>query len=364
MTNQTKILYHPKFEPPEGWLRTTLLFYDTVHSIVPQNAPHTVSPQVADLCEKVPDAFKPIHPDERDLEYEWGEYHALTKILQNLSDRSEKTEDARLDWLAGVPRLAFGAGVEVHWDKMAEELWTDLIAFGLAVPTNDPSWLRVDRRVADLVLSMLASRMVSRRPGFIGTASDRVTSFAVAAKSAMNRGKELKWDQGYAETTLASATLTAAVPAEIAQLPLDRYLDIRNRYEPHREAFRSTMIELANLNLPSHLQNPDEFIGAVESTVAKFGRGMQTLREGRLRERVRKWAPVAIGGVIGIASALVQGPILALTAAGVGVTIQAVQTAQGERPYVSKSVETQSLLIELDRELHWDQNWLGRVFRW
>lgn len=363
---KTRILYHPKFEPKESWLRAALLFYDTVHSIVPRNAPYTVSPRVAELCEKAPDAFVPIPPDERDLKYEWPEYHALSDVLQNLFDRSEGTQlkRARFDRVGGVPRLDFGEGVEVHWDKVAEKLWADLVNFGLAVPTDDPSWLRVDRRVADLVISMLASRMVMNRSGFVGTASDGVTPFAVAAKSAMNHGQALKWNQGHAEATLASAVLTAAVPAAIAELPLDRYLDLRNRYEPHRETFRTTMIDLANLYLQSNLHNPDEFKGAVESTVARFSQEMQTLREGQLREKVLKWTPVAIGGVVGIAAAVVTAPIVAVTASGVSFAIAIVQTALGERPYVSKSALTQSLLIDLERELHWNQDWLGRVFRW
>lgn len=356
----TKILYHPKFEPSESWLRAMLLFYDSVHSIVPKGASYAPSPGVDELRNKVPTAFDTLVPTRQDLEYEWSEYHALHDVLGSLSSGgqgNELRERQRYDRQRGRPRLELGGGVRVHAGKMAEILRDDLIELGLAVQTEEPNWLQVDRRVADLVLSMLANRIVMNRSGFIGTASDHETSFAVAAKGALNRGRG-----GSAEATLASAILRTEIPADISELPLDRYLDIRNRYAEHRESFRLAMDELQRLYLPDNFQNTDEFQTEIESVVAQFGQRMQELRQGRLEQQVQRWAPVAIGGIVAVVAAVIAAPIVAVSAAGVGIAIQAVQTAQGERPYATHIAQTQALLVKLDRDLNLNRNWLARVF--
>ena len=51
---------------------------------------------------------------------------------------------------------------------MADQFRSELIEFGLD-HVEDPPWLRGDRRVADLVLSMLADRMAMNRIGIVGT---------------------------------------------------------------------------------------------------------------------------------------------------------------------------------------------------
>src|SRR5215210_3766566 len=162
-----KTLYHPKFEPKLSWLRAMLLFHETVHSIIPENADYTPSPGITALCEKVQEAFVPLAPTKRDLAYDWDSYDALTSVLSKLSDQGEGKHCGRahLHWSQGVPSLDLGKTVRVHYDKMGEMLAHEQVDFELAEQTNDPAWFLVDERVAPLVLSMLADRMAKNRPG-------------------------------------------------------------------------------------------------------------------------------------------------------------------------------------------------------
>lgn len=237
-----KTLYHPKFEPKENWLRAMLLFYETVHSIIPEDADYTPSLGITALREKVQEAFVPLSPTKEDLAYDWDSYYALLDVLRELSpDHGEGKGrmQARLQWPQGVPSLDLGRSVRVHTDKMADMLAHDLINLKLAERMDDPEWLRVDERVADLVLSMLADRMAKRRPELIYTSSDQEQSFAVAAKSEFDHGRSWR-----PEAVLASAILTAEIPAGLADLTLDRYLDVRKRYQDKQDVFRLAMHEL------------------------------------------------------------------------------------------------------------------------
>jgi hypothetical protein len=354
-----RTLYHPSFEPKESWLRTLLLFYDTVHSIVPEDADYRPSPKIATLCDEAQDAFVPLAPSREDVEYDYDDYGALADVLRHLSSRddSEDRINAHFYWPDGVPSLDLGEGVKVHADKLADMLAYDLVGFGLAERTDDPEWLRVDRQVADLVLSMLADRMANNRAGIVCTSSDRDQSFAVAAKS------ELRHDNVWnPEAALASAILTAEVPADLADLPLKRYLDIRKRYEDERDVFQLAMKEMQLLHLKQNVQSPEAFRDQVQEAVSDFGRGMQKLRKGRLGREIRRWAPVAIGGIVSLASAAIATPIVGVGAAGVALTVQVLQNSQGQHVPGTYKAKAQALLVELDRDVRWNRNWLGRVF--
>lgn len=251
-----KTLYHPKFEPPEPWLRAMLLFYDTVHSIVPDGAGYQPSPWIAELNEHADEPFVPLVPTRKDLSYDWNGFHALTSVLDKLprEDGPKAFGQARFDTVGGVPRLDLGNGVQVHHEKMGDVLINELEGRGLARRRADSDWVEMDRRVGDLVLSMLADRMARNRPGGIYTCSDRETSFAVAAASGLRRGEQ--WRR---EATLASAILQAEIPGDIAEMPLVDYLDLRKRYEERRDVFRLAMRDLETLYFVHSFEEPGEF---------------------------------------------------------------------------------------------------------
>jgi len=355
-------LYHPYFEPEEGFLRAMLLFYGTVYSIVPEDAEYAPTPEIRALREKVEGAFVPLSPKEQDLAYDWDNYQALVDVLRELATQDEGNDRVltQVDWSQDVPSLDLGRSVKVHTDKMADVLAHDLVDLGLAEPTDDSSWLHVDRRAADLVLSMLADRMSNNRSiEIFNTSSDQETSFAVAAKSALHYNES--WDT---KATLASAILTTAIPAGLADLPLDRYLEIRKRYEDKREVFQHAMEEMRKLYLKRNFQTPEEISEQLEHVVVDFSQGMRDLREGRFGSRVRRWALVSLGGIVSVAAAAIANPVVAMEATGVAYVMQTLQTSQGEPAPATYKAALQSHLVELNRTVKWNRHWLGRVFSW
>jgi hypothetical protein len=360
-------LYHPYFEPEESFLRAMLLFYGTVYSIIPQHAEYTPTPGISTLRDKVEEAFVPLSPTEQDLAYDWDNYDALRAVLRELSDQGEGKDRmlTRLSWSQGVPSLDLGGRVKVHTDKLADVLAHDLVDFRLAERSDDPAWLRVDRRVADLVLSMLADRMAKNRSiDIYNTSSDQEPSFAVAAKSDLQHGEEWEAEAVDAEAVLASAVLTTAIPAGLADLPLNRYLDVRKRYEDKREVFQLAMNDMRKLYLKRDFQTPDDFLEQLERVVADFSRGMQDLREGRFGRQVRQWALISFGGIGSVAAAAIGDPVVAMEATGVSYVMQTLQTSQGGAAPATHKAALQSHLVELDRTVKWNRSWLGRVFSW
>jgi hypothetical protein len=94
-------IYHPRFEPDGSWLRAMLLFYDTVHSIVPGGAGYKASPGVARLQDKAPGAFIPLPPDIEDRavfsaeDGVWNRYFALSAFFDDFTSAQAHWPEAR-----------------------------------------------------------------------------------------------------------------------------------------------------------------------------------------------------------------------------------------------------------------------------
>ncbi len=60
-------LYYPNFEPPAIWLRSFLLFFDEVKTIVPEDVNLKLSSNISEIVDLIPDAFDTISPTSRDI---------------------------------------------------------------------------------------------------------------------------------------------------------------------------------------------------------------------------------------------------------------------------------------------------------
>jgi hypothetical protein len=208
-------IYHPRFEPDESWLRAMLLFYDTVHSIVPNGAGYETSPGVARLQDKVPEAFVPLAPDIEDRAVFsaekgiWNRYHALTQFLDELGKGAVGAERVSAPFYVdrGVVHLTLDRAVAVHYDKLVQDFIHALTARDRAIEVEKPidpvahgtgptaRWLYVDKRIARLSLSILAERMRQRRSQIKHTSSDEALCFGVAVKSEMNEADQARWNR-------------------------------------------------------------------------------------------------------------------------------------------------------------------------
>jgi hypothetical protein len=159
-------IYHPRFEPDGSWLRAMLLFYDTVHSIVPDGAGYKASPGVARLQDKAPEAFIPLPPDIEDRavfsaeDGVWNRYFALSAFFDELGDEGVGAERISAPFYVegGVVHLTLDRAVAVHYDKLGQQFIDELIARKLAIEVEKPInpvarrtspmswWLYVDNR--------------------------------------------------------------------------------------------------------------------------------------------------------------------------------------------------------------------------
>jgi hypothetical protein len=369
----TAVLYHPAFEPPQGWLRAMLLFYDCVHSIVPPAAGYEMTPATAALVERDPIAFVPLDPQPFAQPETWDEYRALLGVLRQLQPSGDRGAAVRTEpdhaglalklEASATDRNAF---VAFRAEKMPDEFRRSLLELGsFAEASDEGGWMRVDSRVADLLVSMLADRMATSRASIIGACTDRHHSFALAAKSELERharrqlGSRDAWDP---EASLAAEILSVDVPDRLGEYSIPAYLEVRERYREYRDEFRLAMRELRTLYLDRSLRSPGSLADQLQHAVSEFRAGMEKLQQGRIRRLVRRWVPIVLGSVVSVAAAVSGSAGLALggEAFSFGLQVFGDPESGGRGTCLA---QTQGRLVQLRRHLDWDRTMLGRVLR-
>jgi hypothetical protein len=221
----------------------------------------------------------------------------------------------KLDASATGDRNAF---VAFRAEKMPDDFRRNLIQLGsFAEPSGEGGWIRVDSRIADLLVSMLADRMATSRASIVGACTDRDHAFALAAKSELERharrqlGNPDAWDP---EAALAAEILSVDVPDRLAEYSLPEYLELGERYREHRDEFRLAMRELRALYLDRSLRSPGALADQLRHAVSQFRAGMERLQQGRIRRLVRRWVPMVLGSVVSVAAAVSGSPGLEIGA--------------------------------------------------
>jgi hypothetical protein len=382
-------IYHPRFEPEENWLRAMLLFYDTVHSIVPEGAGYQATPRIARLQDKVSNAFLPLSPNKEDREVfseegGWYRYHALTAFLDELDQEGASAERVSAPYYVknGVVHLTLDHAVAVHYDKLGQMFIDELTARNLALVVEKPvgpttsatsqatgthrstQWLYVDKRIATLSLSLLAERMREHRSEIKHTSSDEALCFGVAAKTEMKREEHrTRWNT---QARLATAIVKAQVPDALDELSLDDYLEIRKRYEEYRDTFHLAVAEIETLHLDRTFTTERELEAAIEGQLTDFSAGIEKIKARTQTKRIKKWSAITLQRIIPVIGAVVGThfgmPVLATGAGGVfSYALDFFRERAGQAGPGTYMIQAQALFASLQRDLS-GEAWMTRVF--
>ena len=107
------VLYHPHFEPSLSWLRTSLLVYDHVWSIVPPEAGYVPSAKIERNLEILPETFAPIAPDPLDIVHEYFVLRLLGQAFKRIAAQP------RVMGLAGT-RIRYSSEVRSYHEEGLE----------------------------------------------------------------------------------------------------------------------------------------------------------------------------------------------------------------------------------------------------
>lgn len=361
-------LFYPNYVPNDDWLRSALLFFDSVHTIVPKEDQNNVRLRttVKTLLDYDPTTIIFEHPTVKILEnaFSYYEYEDLERVVAQIKSETKypiELERARENNEYRASLVRSGIARHLARQKIPDTLFSMLNNEGLVIeldPLYDPA-LRVPvsefpvlthPRVADFVMARLAEAFA--RDKRLASLTHRLNDFAYNAFQGVRRR-----DERTVETDLLATSINLIVPPDIGRLPIDRFAEIRARYEGVREATRDLFATVAREERLDSVPEVTGYADALRDTANLVGRRILQVQRELGEEDQRKaeeFCLVSILTLVGAAvGASVGGPFGAMVGAGIpiiGNQLVARAAASAEHVRVGRG-ETYRALATLRRDI-------------
>jgi hypothetical protein len=334
-------------------LRTSLLVYDHVWSIVPPEAGYVPSEQIKRHLEKLPETFSPIAPHPIDIVHEYFVLNVLRRAFKNIAARPSMAGQTGTRirynpeaWKYDEEGLEIAGITKLHDGKLAYTVYQMLEEAGLVYGRTDDGFSYTDERAAYLVISFLAQRMATRLP--MRTITDIDSSFFLSAACNVIESGDPVDTRG----VLASSVLQFHIPEEIGEISHSDFVEIRKRYEEVREAFPLYLRDLGELIQIDDVRQVRELTARIESLVHTLDRDMIRIKRSRIGESIRRWLPVGIGTAVTLGSAfLPDHPSLKYVTGAATVVVQILTEALHSSPIPGRLEGTQSLLLSAKNDI-------------
>lgn len=330
-------LYYPNVEPPIRRLRSAALFFETVRSFVPEDSEKSLSAELREFAQ-VTKAWVPYRP---------------TESTARLLDVSERTLDQAFAAIATARKsrakleITISPGgqfrvrdhVFMHGSKLSDRVRARLEAHGLMLPHGfvDGDWRIVNEQASDLILSYISDRLAANERWTSITDNEGCYIFNVLDSSAKGTGP------AEAEYELARMIITDLVPDVIEKISIEKYCELRARYEAIRDRLNVFINEMTVENRLSHIRDRKTLHQAVRDCVKDLKKEVLSFRQTQFGRMFRKWGAFSLGSLINLATAAAHlDPVVKVSVAGAHVLLQAVDRTKKQK--VTKRDEMVRLL--------------------
>lgn len=301
--SQHNLLYYPSYVPDPGWLKTQLLFWDSIQRIVPYSMQEQYGDDYIAMRFRIdPKWAPPISPDYSDLSYFDKHKSSIERAFEQIRATDGATyEDAK---------SVFG----VHPAKAPEWVFDTLLRLGLGKeqPEQHGEWVQnhyvVHPEAGKLILSCLASNVAHRRN--FALATDQESQFYVTAANEVN-GTLSDRHNSSVTGSLGLSILDALVPSSIDQMSFDDVISIRDEFYALREAFHRVVEHISDEfgleRIVDKKQAQTTLLKCVANYTEEFNRFNSVTR--RAIRVVSDWRTQSFGASIGaVGTYLAGGP--------------------------------------------------------
>lgn len=252
--NAGHALYYPHIHLyNKNWLKYALLYWDKISRIVPASVQPSDSEEIIRINAEtgfiedyspsgsvVRDTFKSFSPIlDRILK---SEHHYL-RYKQAVSD------DWAILWRKQIRSIgsrlipyAKPEGTYLHIEKLDSELKDKLINLGLAIPGANPweDWIRLDNELGYLYMIYLSNTISKKERLPVVTDEENYYSTSIYFEPEIFSDYE-----GEFEYKVGNLLIECYLPKNINEVPLDKIIKIREKYEDERLNFRLFISDLA-----------------------------------------------------------------------------------------------------------------------
>lgn len=247
-------LYYPHINlTNKNWVKHALLFWDNISRIVPQS----VEPSDGDDIIKIKyesGFIKDYRPERWDTSHAFHEFtRELRPIIESdpfFHDRFFERERHRRNYERDYhdrrrffSEMVQTSGTYIHVEKMEPRLKEYLFELGLAVPGQYEweDWVKIDNEIGLLYMTYFAKSISKNKSLPIVTDVEKSFSASLYFESPINSDYNNQF-----EYKLGNLLIETIVPKNINDVPLDKILDIRRKYDGERTAFFYEVSNLSN----------------------------------------------------------------------------------------------------------------------
>lgn len=330
-------LYYPKFEPPEAWFRSHLLFFDSIKTIVPVDAGYNPSPNIAKIIDLIPESFEPLPPMQNDIQLDDLN---LTRLRNAFSIIGKTNESSDIEITVEKDgSISINDHTFLHNEKISHEVLYLLREYGLikeelsdlAEALGLPGYFVVNKNAGDLIVSSIADK-VSGRSGW-NTITDHQLDFSYYALNDFTFKRI-----NNPRNTLACAIISTEIPAEIATLTPKKFKELREAYSQIREPFQHIILDMSNLKNLESIEDKQTLTAIINDITRDFNKEVQDFKKAKYIRDIKQWTLLGIGAMASLIGAIFNKTQISIATAAVGVTVQVVQTYLPAEPVSDKTI--------------------------
>ncbi len=344
-------IYYPSFEPPIDWLKTYLLFYDRIKSIIPEDANYNFSESLKKILDSCPDCFASISPGKNDIKINTLNFDVLEQTFKYISSHNKHNNERTvvIDKKGSISISGFSF---LHQDKVSENVRKLLRKYNLVdkdsskilADIQNGQYMVVNENACDLIVSNVASNL-SKKYG-LPSLTDKLLF------NSFNNISELStYSRSDSPNILASSIINLVIPDNISSLNENDYWQLKHAFSDLKEPFHRLIKDLINLYGLNNIHDENELKERIKDISREFNKEYSKFRQTRWIKKFKKWGPIGIGGLFTLAGATCSNPIIAISGAAASITIQILSESKLLKSPQNGKSEVYSLLASLEDKI-------------
>lgn len=371
----SQALYYPWIDiRDEAWLKTALLYWDSVRTIVPESINAPYSTETGQALQEA-EFLVPLHVHSGMHEIEELAGDVLTYLASAEGAEILLAGHARHKHSINIEKLPYELGrfANIHPEKLPYELHHIVHEFATNISQNG-DWLLVDEKFASFYMTLLASRLADRVGAQLLTSFPAANKLAVSARfdaqlnGVLPRGMHLHMRhrpeyEAYGPRHRMPRHLAPGMLANLAieriniapDTPVMRLLKFREKHRDELGQFRTMVEQLASSietdlsaeALQQRVSNiySNDIVPAISNLKAALrGRRIKWLGQGLL-----KIGFLSVGSSTMLTMAGLDSPTALLAGAGISLVAEGVRYNEEKRESIRSNPF--AYLLSLEREL-------------
>ena len=225
------ILYYPSMDIKDGiWLRNAMLYWDKIHSIVPNQFDADYSPEVQALKEC--GMYSSITPDELFFSNEIDVFsNEVIHKIRGLNPNYRKDKKRNMKNLQ-LPQI----GMMIHYKKIPTDLYDLMKSWGLLHVDGNGEWLEMEETAANIYMSTMAEYLVKISSADIIIGTDK--------NSYVYQEYEKQWKSQ--QSMCLTSVFEKAMPTPNLDISFETILDFREKRESELLHMREEIRDFEN----------------------------------------------------------------------------------------------------------------------